>query len=210
MIHAYHEKSMRGVGRMLLSVVALGVILAVPFFLRPFAVNGISMETTLMGGDVVLVDTLSLHVIAPRRGEILVFRNPYKVKEGDRIQADVKRVIGLPLETVHVRRDRVVISFACAQAGGARGPDSAPVQPVDGPCQQTFASSTRIGGGSYGDNGNEFDMYLGPHDYFVLGDNRRDSSDSRYFGTVQAENFVGRPIIRMLPLLQFTVLLLNR
>ena len=108
--------------------------------------------------------------------EMIVFRNPYKVKEGDRIQADVKRVVGLPSETVHVRRDRVVISFACAQAGGARGPDSAPVQPVDGPCQQTFATSTIIGGGSFGHNGNEFDMYLGPQDYFVLGDNRRDSS----------------------------------
>ena len=201
-----NEKSMNVWGKAVLGLAGIALILALPVFLQPYKVQGISMENTLMGGDVVLVDTLSLHVIAPRRGEILVFRNPYKVKEGDRIQADVKRVVGLPSETVHVRRDRVVISFACAQAGGARGPDSAPVQPVDGPCQQTFASSTRIGGGSFGDNTNEFDMYLGPQDYFVLGDNRRDSSDSRYFGAVQAENFVGRSIIRILPLSRFTSL----
>ena len=196
-------------GKAVLGLAGIALILALPVFLQPYKVQGISMENTLMGGDVVLVDTLSLHVIAPRRGEILVFRNPYKVKEGDRIQADVKLVIGLPLETVHVRRDKVVIDRACAAPEAPRGQQIA-IQPQDGPCQSTYASSTVIGGGSYGDNTNEFDMYLGPEDYFVLGDNRRDSSDSRRFGTVQPENFIGRPIIRLLPLSRFTVLLVDR
>ena len=92
----------------LLSVVSLLVILAVPFILRPYAVNGQSMETTLTSGDVVLVDALSLKLIGLERGELLVFRNPHRKKEGDHTEVDIKRIVGLPGETVHVRLDIVV------------------------------------------------------------------------------------------------------
>jgi len=181
-------------------------ILSLPFFLDPYAMNGVSMNPTLVAGDTLVVDTLSLKLFAPRRGEILVFRNPYKAAEGDRIQADVKRVIGLPGETVHVRKDKVVIDRACDESGAAQEPRRIELS-EDSACRTEYASGTLLGGGSFGNNANEFDMFLGPQDYFVLGDKRRDSSDSRRFGTVQPENFIGRPIIRILPLSRFTVLL---
>lgn len=190
----------------LLSVVSLLVILAVPFILRPYAVNGQSMETTLTSGDVVLVDALSLKLIGLERGELLVFRNPHRKKEGDHTEVDIKRIVGLPGETVHVRLDTVVIGRNCGAAGEPAAPQRVDIQPQDGPCQTTYASSTVLGGGSFGNNTNEFDMFLGPEDYFVLGDNRADSSDSRLFGTVQPENFIGRPLLRALPLSRLGIL----
>lgn len=150
------------------SVLLLVAILALPFVLRPYSVLGDSMYPTLKNGEVMVVDTLSLHIVAPRRGELLVFRNPHHKLQGDSVEIDVKRIIGLPGETVHVREYSVSIN------------------------DTVYGPATLLGGGADGRNGNEFDMQLGPYDYFVLGDNRRDSSDSRLFGAVQAENFIGR------------------
>jgi len=139
-----------GFMRLTASIIGILFLLSLPLWLRPFGVKGNSMEPTLKQGDAIIVDTLSIKFIPPRRGELLVFRNPHKYKDGDAIQVDVKRVIGLPGETVE-------------------------------------------------------GMYLGPLDYFVMGDNRAVSTDSRQFGAVQPENFVGRPILRISPLSRFTI-----
>jgi len=188
-----------------ISIVGFVIIIGIPFILRPFAVSGGSMAPTLRSDEVVLVDTLSYRLVPIQRGELLVFRNPHRKTEGDRVEVDIKRVIGLPGETVHVRNDKVVVDRACADAS-VPTTQQVPIQPEDGPCQTTYPASTLLGGGTAGGNGNEFDMHLGPQDYFVLGDNRRDSSDSRYFGAVQGENFVGRALMRILPILRFAPL----
>ncbi len=162
-------------------------IIALPWVVRPYRVQGGSMYPTLKDGQVVFIETISQYVMRPSRGEIMVLHNPHKPSE-----TDIKRVIGLPGETVHVLPDRVVISKACGGASGAPlASHLAPRLPEDGPCQTTYATSTPIGRGN---NGIVFDMFLGPHDYFVLGDDRRDSSDSRLFGAVQEENIIGRVI----------------
>lgn len=164
-------------------VVVCAAIFALPWVVRPYRVQGGSMHPTLKDRQVVFIETISHYVVQPSRGEIMVLNNPHKPSE-----TDIKRVIGLPGETVHVLPDRVVISRAC---GGASG---APLAPQDGPCQTTYATSTPIGRGN---NGIVFDMFLGPYDYFVLGDDRRDSSDSRLFGAVQRENIIGRVIFSL-------------
>jgi signal peptidase I len=187
-------------------VTVLCLIISFPLWIRPYAVNGDSMETTLRKDDMILVDTLSLRLLGPHRGELILFRNPHRRTEGGHVEIDVKRVIGLPYETVHVRLDKIVIDRTCADPSAPAGQQIS-IQPQDGPCQTTYPANTLLGGGSLAGNGNEFDMYLGPRDYFVLGDNRRDSSDSRFFGAVQAENFVGRPLLRLLPLLQARLLI---
>lgn len=149
--------------------------------------------------------TLSIRFMDPVRGELLVFRNPHRQTEDGHVQIDIKRVVGLPGETVHVRDEKVVIDRACSSDGTPKKPQYADEQAQDGPCQSTYPRNTLLGGGSNGKNGYNFDMYLGPKDYFVLGDNRSNSSDSRSFGAVQAENFIGRAVLRMLPFSRLTV-----
>ncbi|HEV7449437.1 MAG TPA: signal peptidase I [Candidatus Paceibacterota bacterium] len=152
--------------RILLGTAALAAILSLPFIIRPYRVQGSSMYPVLQNGELIAVDTLSLGFIAPRRDELIVFYNPHKKNTTSEI--DVKRVIGLPGEHVSVLADKVVVRSAAA------------------------TSSIELGDGS---NGLTFEMQLGPEDYFVLGDNRRDSSDSRLFGAVQPGDFIGRVIL---------------
>ena len=166
------------------------------------------MSPALSDGDVIIVDTLSMKFLPPRRGEILVFRNPHKYKDGDSIQVDVKRVVGLPGETAHVLEEKVVVTRACSADSLPSAPQFSNEGTTDGSCQKTYPSGTLLGGGSFPEfgNGQRFEMFLGPLDYFVLGDNRQISEDSRRFGAVQPENFVGRATLRIFPISQFTVL----
>lgn len=180
-----------------MAVAFIAFAIAAPFIWRPFRVAGGSMQTTLASGDIVLVDMYSLRIVPPHRGEMIVFRNPRGKSDGATIENDVKRIIGLPGETVRVRRTGVVIGRACDAAGNALAPARTEIAAVDGPCQTTYDGSTLVGGGRNGSNNNEFDMFLGPLDYFVMGDNRIGSLDSRQFGTVQPEYFIGRVILRL-------------
>jgi len=165
--------------RFVLGSIFLILILSLPFVFKPYAVSQTSMEPALADGDIVLVDRVSLQVLSPHRSEIIVLRNPHKLGE-----TDVKRVVGLPGETVQVRTTDVVITH------------------TDG-SESTFAGSTAIGGGMRGANGLSFTMKLGPEDYFVLGDNRESSRDSRFFGAAQSGDFIGRPLLRVWPLSRF-------
>lgn len=182
--------------------VLLALFIAAAFSLQPFRILGGSMYPTLHNGDILVVETLSKHVLAPRRGELIIFRNPHRMEEND-----VKRVIGLPGETVHVRRDRVVVDRACDMNGIPVVPTRVELDAPNTRCRVLFGADTFLGGGAEGDNTNEFDMFLGPHDFFVLGDDRRDSSDSRIFGAVQPENIIGRPLLRIWPPSRFSFLL---
>lgn len=125
------------------------------------------MEPTLHEGSHVVVDALTYHITGINRGDIIVFTNPHDIKV-----VEVKRVIGLPNETVLIQ-------------GGTIG-----VTPKDGKYHE-FPQGTDIGGS--GDVAN-YTIQLGPEDYFVLGDNRPRSTDSRDFGGVQPVNIIGRVI----------------
>lgn len=165
--------------RFVLNFIFLLLILSLPFVFKLYAVSQTSMEPALEDGDIMLVDRVSLRFLSPHRGEIIVLRNPHKLGE-----TDVKRIIGLPGENVQVRNTDAVITHA-------NGSES------------TFASSTTIGGGTRGANGLSFTMKLGPEDYFVLGDNRESSRDSRFFGAAQSADFIGRLLLRVWPLSRF-------
>ncbi len=162
------------------------LILVSPFVCTIYLVQGDSMAYALRSKDILLIERVSLQMLSPRHGEIIALRNPHKPSE-----IVVKRVIGLPGETMHVHDSDVVIVH------------------VDG-SEETFSKDTLMGAGSAGENTLNFDMALGPSDYFVLGDNRQSSLDSRIFGAVQPQDFIGRPLLRVFPLSQFTVLLFNR
>lgn len=152
----------------IITVLAL-VILALPFFIHPYVVRGGSMTPTLSEGERLVVETFSMRFAPPRRGEIIVFRNPH-----DKRVIEIKRVIGLPNETVELDGDGVVVT----------GRDGS---------EEHFGEGTLVGGTS----NSPYRIHLGPEDYFVLGDNRSRSSDSRTFGGVQKTELVGRVIMKL-------------
>src|SRR3989344_2466148 len=147
-----------------LSIIAVSL----PFFIHPYVVRGGSMTPTLSEGERLVVETLSLRIVPPKRGEILIFRNPH-----DKSVVEIKRVIGLPTETVELDGSGVTVIYA------------------DG-TQEHFENGTDIGGTS----NSQYRIHLGPEDYFVLGDNRSQSSDSRTFGGVQKADLIGRVIMK--------------
>lgn len=145
------------------------VVIVLPFFVHPYVVKGGSMAPALVEGQRLVVETFSHRFVAPRRGEVMVLRNPH-----ERTVTEIKRIIGLPNELVELGAEGVTITRK------------------DGSTER-FAEGSAVGGSQNG----PYRVQLGPEDYFVLGDNRSRSSDSRTFGGVQRGDFVGRVIIKL-------------
>lgn len=137
---------------------ALVIFLAINTISARIRVESISMEPTLYRGDFVLVDKLSYWLGAPGRGDIVVFYYP-----PDPAQKYVKRVIGVPGDTVTVSDGRVVINGE--------------------PISEPYIKAAPIYDGSW---------TVPENAYFVLGDNRNRSNDSHNWGVLPEENIIGR------------------
>jgi signal peptidase I len=162
-----------------LAVVAALIILPIRFFVaQPFIVSGASMDPTFASGQYLIVDELSYHLGDPTRGDVVIFRYPKDPK-----QFFIKRVIGLPGETVHIQNGKVSVTK------------------VDGTEVTLDESYVKNLG-----NGSNMDKKLSGTEYFVMGDNRPESSDSRTWGTLPRENIVGRAFLRLLPLQNLSIL----
>lgn len=135
-------------------------------------VDGHSMEPTLSDGDNLIVDKLSYRFRDPQRYDIIVF--PYKHKENTYY---IKRIIGLPGETVQVKDGEVYIN------GEVLG--------------ETYGAEPMANSGIA-----ENPITLGENEYFVLGDNRNHSSDSRdpSVGILTRDDLIGRAWVRIFPL----------
>lgn len=174
----------RRVGRFFLEVIQIVVISAaiiIPiryFLVQPFYVKGASMEPNFYDHEYLVIDELSFRMRAPERGEIVVFRYPRDPK-----QFFIKRIIGLPGETIEVRNGRVVIYNVKQQNGVV--------------LNESYLSTDRTEGG--------VKVVLASDEYFVLGDNRDESLDSRSFGAVNKSHLVGRVWFRGLPLSRATL-----
>src|SRR3989338_1524764 len=156
------------------TIVAIAIALFIRFFVAaPYMVSGPSMEGTFHNHDYLIIDRLSYRIETPERGDVVVFKRP---GGSDTL---IKRVVGLPGETISLRDTEVVI----VNAGNPKGFTlSEPyVVPDDrgGPSNMTIT--------------------LAPDHYFVMGDNRKVSYDSRSWGTLPRENIVGRVIVRLYP-----------
>ncbi len=157
-------------------VISLAIILPIRYFLvQPFYVKGASMEPTFDDREYLIIDELSYRLRQPERSEVIVFRYPL-----DPRQFFIKRIIGLPGETVKVGGDKIVIVNAAHPEGFAL--DESAWLPPDVPTH------------------GERDVTLGPDEYFVMGDNRTASLDSRAFGPLSSGNIVGRVWVRGWPL----------
>lgn len=155
--------------------VSLAIILPVRYFLiQPFYVKGASMEPNFFDHEYLIIDELSYRFNAPTRGDIVVFRYPADPK-----QFFIKRVIGLPGETVEIANGRVRIYNDKDPNGVTLDETKYLDQDV------TVATQT---------------VTLKADEYYLLGDNRSASLDSRYFGPVKKSAIVGRVWVRGFPL----------
>jgi signal peptidase I len=160
-------------------VVALTVaVLLRVFVVQSFFIPSGSMTPTLQVGDRILVNKLAYRLHGVGRGDIIVFRAPPKVATTcDTTDQDlVKRVIGLPGETISDRNGLVYINNKVLPE---------PWLPKNDP--NTFTASFAS-------------VHIGANSYFVMGDNREDSCDSRYWGTVNRSNIIGKVEVRIWPL----------
>lgn len=162
----------------LLKAFILAMVIIVPiryFLVQPFFVRGASMEPNFHDGEYLIVDQLSYRFRQPARGEVVVFRYPE-----DPSQFFIKRIVGLPGETVHIDDGRVALTIP------------GQMQKVELDEMAYLSDSVRTGG--------TMDVELGTDEYFLLGDNREASSDSRSWGPVVKRAIMGRAWVRAWPL----------
>jgi len=162
--------------------VALIAVAAIKYFLiQPFIVNGASMEPTFYDGDYLLVDELSYRFREPVRGDVVVFKSPQ-----DTSLYYIKRIIGLPGEQLEINDSEVMIYNETHPEGFLIGEEYLP-------------------GGIRSSWSGHIIITLEDDQYFVLGDNRLNSLDSRYWGPLDRDNIVGLVKVRLWPLPQAKV-----
>lgn len=157
-----------------IAIIALGAVFVVrSFLIQPFLVSGSSMSPNFSNGDYVLIDELTYRMREPVRGEVVVFKYPK-----DESTYFIKRVIGLSGERVVVNDGVVRIFNSENKDGFVLGEEYLP----DG--LSTSGSS---------------DTQLGENEYFVMGDNRQFSYDSRVWGKVPKKDIIGIARLRLWP-----------
>jgi len=142
------------------------------FLLQPFLVNGASMEPNFSNGDYLLVDELTYRLRNPERGEVIVFRYP-----GDESTYYIKRIIGLPGERVVFEKDGIKI-FNDKNPSGFR------INEAYLPTPSAYTDK---------------EFLISPNQYFVMGDNRSYSFDSRSWGPLDKRELIGLVRVRLWP-----------
>lgn len=160
-------------------VLAAAIILPIRYFLiQPFYVKGASMEPNFHDHEYLMINEVGYRFGEPERGDIVVFKYPRDPK-----QFFIKRVIGLPGDTIEVKDDGVYI--AEGSIGELQRFDESEYLPSDVETKQ---------------KGTEHRYVLEADQYFLLGDNREHSLDSRSFGPVDINLIVGKVWFRGWPL----------
>ena len=157
------------------------VCFAIVFLITHFVgqrtvVSGSSMEDTLSDGDNLIVDKISYRFHNPERYDVVVF--PYQYEEDTYY---IKRIIGLPGEVVNIDSDGTIY--------------------INGePLDETYGTETILNSGLASS-----DIVLGEDEYFVLGDNRNNSTDSRFeqVGNIHGSDIVGKAWVRVYPFNEF-------
>jgi signal peptidase I len=174
-------------------LVALIIIIPIRYFIfQPFIVSGSSMEPNFYDNQYLIIDELSYYFKEPKRGDVVVLIHHFQTNERrkDGKEFYIKRVVGLPGEQVQIENGRVTII-------NDEHPDGITLEesylPVQG---NTHTHDPNLVGG------NKI-LKLGNDEYFMLGDNRLFSSDSRDWGTLKRTDIIGKVFLRALPLTQF-------
>ena len=159
-----------------IAVLALVIILPIRYFIaQPFFVKGASMEPSFEDRNYLIIDEISYRFGQPQRGEVVVFRFPEDPK-----QFFIKRIIGLPDETIEIKNNEIRI-FNDQEPLGFILEESEYLSP-----QETTQGNLKI--------------KLKRDEFFVLGDNRLHSSDSRSWGPLARHFITGKVFIRAWPI----------
>lgn len=159
-------------------IIAFLIVLPVRYFLiQPFIVHGSSMEPTFFTQDYLIIDEFSYRFRAPDRYEVIVLKAPNHPN-----QYYIKRIIGLPKETVEIKDGKV----STIEPSGKK---------ID--LQENFLPQSTITSGN-------LTITLNSEQYFVLGDNRIASYDSRNWGPFNKNLIVGRVWLRLWPFNRLT------
>lgn len=154
------------------ALVALIIVLPIRVFIaQPFIVSGASMVPTFEDKDYLIVDELSYHLSQPSRGDVIIFHPPK-----DPSIYYIKRIIGLPNETV-------ILSGSSVTIKNSEHPDGFDLSE---PYITNKSSDTVT-------------KTLGADEYFVMGDNRPASYDSRGWGILPRDHIIGRAFLRLYP-----------
>lgn len=160
---------------------AIALIIVIPirlFIAEPFIVSGSSMVPTFENGDYLIIDKISYGLGDIKRYDVVVFKYP-----NDPSKFFIKRIIGLPNEIVDIKGNDVTITNAEHKDGFK----------LDQPFVKNVAN-------------NDTHFELKSDEYFVMGDNRNASSDSRVWGAVKRNLLTGRAFLRLLPINKIDVL----
>lgn len=153
-------------------VISLAIVLVVRTFIaQPFLVSGSSMEPNFKHGDYLLIDELSYRFRDPERGEVIVFKYPRNHRSHY-----IKRIVGLPGETILISSGKVIIQKGEEDAKRIKEEYATP--------SSTFGNT---------------EVELGPDEYFVMGDNRNFSFDSRNWGPLKRSRVTGIVRLRLWP-----------
>ncbi len=169
-------KNIKGYLLELIEVIAIALLIVIPirmYLITPFFVRGQSMEPNFEDGDYLIIDKLSFRVSEPKRGDIIVFKAPLDPKS-----FYIKRIIGMPGETVKVSNGEVMV-FNSDHTNG-----------------WTIKEKYLVGTNNTPGN---IQIKLNTGEYFVMGDNREASYDSREWGSLRADKIVGKVWLRLAP-----------
>jgi signal peptidase I len=172
---------MQVIGSIFEFIKTVAIIILIAFFVRfflfqPFVVEGSSMEPNFHNGEYLLVNKLSYRLTQPHRGDVIVFHPPTAPSVNY-----IKRIIALPGETVEIRGGEIFVN-------------QAKVDEPYIPTGQTLVRNSQAA---------NLKATLNENEYFVLGDNRDHSSDSREWGNVPRENIVGKAWVVIFPIKNF-------
>ena len=167
-------KKERGIFSEMIRFIFLALIIVIPiraFIAQPFVVQGSSMDPTFATSDYLIVDQLSYNIREPHRGEVAIIRYPLEPRI-----FFIKRVIGLPGDKISIKNGEITIIDKLHPEGFKLDEQYV-----------TFSKNETM------------ERAVPENEYFVMGDNRAASSDSRVWGTVPKKDMVGRAFIRLLP-----------
>ncbi len=165
----------KGLLKDLFTLALLIVVVVIPvrvFVASPFIVDGDSMHPTFENLDYLIINELIYNFQTPSRGDVIVFRYPSNPS-----LFYIKRIIGLPGETVSINRGVVTVTTLI-------GEKLSLAEPYIVNEDATYTKN----------------VSLNPEEYFVMGDNRPNSSDSRIWGPLPAKDIIGRVDLRLLPI----------